>query len=55
MNEIWQQLQALFVLTLFYPLVNLAAFTAGAALLLGLAEMLMYATYRVLTRMGLFV
>lgn len=53
MAVIWTELQTLFVLVLFYPLINLAAFAAGAALLLGLAEMLMYATYRVLTRIGL--
>ena len=54
MDVIWQQLQALFVLVLFYPLINVAAFAAGAALLLGLAEMLMYAIYRVVSRLGLF-
>jgi hypothetical protein len=53
MAVIWEQLQALFILVLWYPLINLAAFAAGAALLLGLAELMMYVTYRLLTRMGL--
>ena len=53
MAVIWEELQALFVLVLWYPLINLAAFAAGAALLLGLADLLMYVIYRVLTRMGI--
>ena len=53
MDVIWAQLQALFVLVLWYPLMNVALFATGAALLLALADLLMYVTYRLLTRMGI--
>lgn len=52
MDVIWVELQQLAVLVLFWPLTTLAAFAAGASVLLALAELVMYATYRVLTRIG---
>lgn len=52
MDVIWIELQALAVYLLYYPLMTLGAFAAGLAILLGLMELLTYATYRVLTRIG---
>lgn len=52
MSEIWVELQELAVVVLYWPLVTVAAVGAGGAVLLVLAELLTYATYRVLTRIG---
>lgn len=55
MTTIWIELQQVAIYVLFYPLVTLVAFAAGCAVLLGLVDLVMYATYRVLTRMGFLV
>ena len=52
MIETWEALQEFGVVVLYWPLLTVAAFGVGASLLLVLAELLMYATYRVLTRIG---
>lgn len=52
MLEAFQRMQLLLGWVLFIPLMALGAFAVGAAVLLMLAELLMYGTYRVLTRIG---
>lgn len=52
MDVIWIELQELAVYVLYWPLMTVAAFSVGLVLLLVLAEALMYASYRVLTRIG---
>ncbi len=52
MDLAWIALQEFGVYVLFWPLLTVGLLTVSAAILLAIAELLMYATYRVLTRMG---
>jgi len=53
MDLIWIELQEMAVLVLFWPLVTLAAFVSGGAILVVLAELLMELARVFLARMGL--
>jgi hypothetical protein len=48
----WVEMQELAVYVFAIPLLNLAAWAVGCVMLLAIAEMLAFAAYRVLARLG---